>query len=81
MVHSADPVMSPVSPPHLAHEVTLVPLTVSYSGQRSGEEGTSSCPGSAAGSAEEGIHDVGVSTAGSQCTGQKNPSGHFLLYT
>lgn len=47
-VRGADPVMSPVSPAHLAHEVRSFPGTLSYSGQRSGEEGARSCPGSAA---------------------------------
>ena len=78
-VHDADPLMTPVSPAHLAHEVRSVPLTVSSSGQRGSEEGTSSCPGSAAGSADEGIQDVSAPTAGSQCTSQKKPSGQSLL--
>lgn len=71
-VHGSDPVMSPVSPAHLAHEVRSVPGTLLYSGQRSGEEGTCSCPGSAA---HEGIWDVSVSTAGSRCTAPEKPSG------
>lgn len=56
LVHSADPVMRPVSPPHLAHKVRLVPLNVSNSGQSSDKEGTSSCPGSAADSADGSGH-------------------------